>query len=335
MPNDVYLTGTGLWLPRLHPVSEAVERGLYGRHQLAETQLESVAISAEVHPPDMAVRAARLALAAVGDPVRDISLTLHASLTYQGMEMWPAAAYVHQAAVGNSAPALDVQQMSSGGVAALILAEEYLRARPARRAALITTGDRFHGPRMNRWSLELGLVVGDGGTAVVLSRDPGFATIVASAALGDYGLEPSYRDRPFGDLAARDDVISLADRERSYLRTVPLDAVIERINAGIAQVVKNALDDAGLAAADIDRWLFPHVGEHNLKKMYLEPLGLPMDLDRTAWSLARTVGHLGAGDQFAALHHLRQTGALSTGDHCALLAVGAGFSYNCVILRIE
>ena len=73
-------------------------------------------------------------------------------------------------------------------------------------------------------------------------------------------------------------------------------------------------------------------GRRRLESSFIRPLGL--DLDRTTWSWSRSVGHLGAGDQFAGLDHLVATGALAAGQRVLLLGVGAGFSWSAVVLEV-
>jgi 3-oxoacyl-[acyl-carrier-protein] synthase-3 len=46
------------------------------------------------------------------------------------------------------------------------------------------------------------------------------------------------------------------------------------------------------------------------------------------------VGHLGAGDQFAGLAHLVDTGLLHLGQTCVLVGIGAGFSWTVAVLEV-
>lgn len=55
----------------------------------------------------------------------------------------------------------------------------------------------------------------------------------------------------------------------------------------------------------------------------------------TNWEWSRTVGHLGAGDQFASLAHLVDSGRARPGDRCVLIGVGAGYSWGCAVVEID
>ncbi|MEV7795258.1 ketoacyl-ACP synthase III family protein [Streptomyces sp. NPDC087512] len=331
---DLYIAGTGRRLPPAMTVAEAEAAGLCRRRALWRTEVESVRVSQGESGPEMAARAARAALAQAGPRADGIDLVLHATTFYQGHDMWAPASYVQREALGNSCPAIEVRQMSNGGMAALDLAAGYLSGAPDRSRALITTGDRFCPPGFDRWRSDAGTAYGDGGTALVLSRRGGFARIRALATHADPGLERMHRgEDPFGEapFAVRRPV-DLEPPRRDFVASVGLDTVLGRIDDGQRAVLKRALADAGAVAADLDWFVLPHLGRPRLEAHFLGPLGI--DVERTTWSWGRTVGHLGAGDQFAGFGHLVDSGALAPGQLCLLAGVGAGFSWSCAVVEL-
>ncbi|GAA1397642.1 hypothetical protein GCM10009639_35260 [Kitasatospora putterlickiae] len=50
--------------------------------------------------------------------------------------------------------------------------------------------------------------------------------------------------------------------------------------------------------------------------------------------LGRTLGHLGACDQFLSLTHLLDSGALAPGDHVLLTGNGAGISLAAAVVEV-
>ncbi|MCZ9343319.1 3-oxoacyl-ACP synthase, partial [Streptomyces sp. TRM76130] len=124
-----------------------------------------------------------------GTDAQDISLVLHACTYFQGHDLWAPASYIQQAAVGNDCLSSEVRQLSNGGMAALELGVAYLEAGRGRRAVLITTGDRFCPPGFDRWNTDPGTVCGDGGTAMVLSAEGGFARLRSLVTVSDPALE--------------------------------------------------------------------------------------------------------------------------------------------------
>ncbi|MER5212041.1 ketoacyl-ACP synthase III family protein [Streptomyces sp. NPDC002838] len=319
-------------------VAEAEAAGLCRRRALWRTEVEAVRVSPGDSGPEMAARAARAALRQAGASLPrmpdDIDLVLHATTYYQGHDMWAPASYVQQVALGNACPAIEVRQMSNGGMAALDLAAGYLRGGPARGQALITTGDRFCPPGFDRWRSDAGTAYGDGGTALVLSRRGGFARVRALATYADPGLERMHRgDDPFADapFAVRQPV-DLEPPRRDFVAATGLDTVLGRIDDGQRAALKRCLSEAGVESADLDWFVLPHLGRPRLEAHFLGPLGI--DVDRTTWSWGRRVGHLGAGDQFAGFGHLVDSGVLTPGQLCLLAGVGAGFSWTCAVVEL-
>jgi 3-oxoacyl-[acyl-carrier-protein] synthase-3 len=332
---DCYIAGSGLYLAPLQPLSEIVQAGLYSSEQLAVTQLQSIAASEDsTYPPDMALTAAKEAIAASGHARADIAIALHAYLAPQGLSGWHAASYIHRFAVGNASPAIEVGQMSNGGMAALSLALSHLGSGAEQPAALITTADRFTDIPEGRWNFDDGLIPGDGGTAVVVSREHGFARVRSFHSHSDTTLEELHRGAAQFGAEARPGAgaSSFHTRKQEYFETHSALDAMRRFASGSRRAVNGALAGADVEMDQIDHWILPNIGLGELQTYYLNRLDV--ELERTCWSFGRTVGHLGAGDQFAGVHHLRSAGLLQAGQHCALVGIGAGFSWSCAVLEI-
>lgn len=331
--DDVFVAAAASRLPARRAVAEAVAEGRCDPRVARSTGLESVSVAAGEAPAEMAARAAAEALRLSGHDPGRIDLVLYADVYYQGHDLWPPASYVQRVAVGNRCPAVEIRQMSNGGMAALELAAGHLCGTGG-TAALLTTGDRFCGPGFDRWRSDSGTVYADGGTALVLSRSSGFAALRSLATVSDADLEGMHRgDDPFGtapfgnrprvDLDAhKDDFV--AARGQSF--------VLERVSAAQNEVLKLALSDAGCELADIDWFVLPHFGRRRLDSGFLKRWGVRPEA--TTWPWARTVGHLGAGDQYAGLAHLAGEGLLRPGQRVLVAGVGAGFTWTIAVLDI-
>lgn len=331
----LYLAGYGVHLPPAMSAAEALQRGLCEPELVAQNAMASVTVSAGESGPELAVPAARQALARAGAGPADIDLVLHAAAYHQGHDIWSSASYVQRMALGNRCAAIDVRQTSNGGLAALELAAGYLLARPGRRAALLTCGDRFCAPGFDRWRTDPGTVFADGGAAIVLDTGHGFARVRSLVTLSDPELEPMHRgDDPFGPapLSARTP-IDLGHTTGAYLRTVGSSFAVARMAAGQGEAVKTALAEAGVDLADVDRFVLPNFGERRMSTGFFRRLGVPPE--RTTWPWGRTVGHLGAGDQFAGLAHLVDSGQLGASGIALLLGVGCGFVWSCAVVEVR
>jgi 3-oxoacyl-[acyl-carrier-protein] synthase-3 len=328
---SVYVAGAASWLPPTVTVEEARAAGWCDRQAVWRTGITSVCVAQTETAPQMAVRAAGAALRQAGCAPDEIDLVLHASIYYQGYDLWPAASYVQRHAVGNRCPAIEVNQMSNGGMAAIELAAGYLEGGPGRNCALITTGDRFHPPGIDRWTSDRGTILADGGTAMVLSTREGFLQLRSLVTISDPGLEEMqrYGDPPADAPLARRSPIDVDAARRAFVAAEGLDAVIDRIEAGQREVVKRALSEAEYDLDDIDWFVLPNLGRPRLVEHFLRPLSI--DSDRTTWPWGRQVGHVGAGDQLAGLGHLADSGALVPGHRCLLAGVGAGFTWSCAV----
>ncbi len=329
----LHIAGLGTALGALRRVEDVVAAGGCDRALAASTGMRSVAVSDDLSGPELAVRAARTALARAV-PDEECAIVLHAGSYHQGVDMWSPASYVQRETVGGTGPAVEVRQVSNGAFAALELARGHLAAAPGRTRALITTGDRFAPPGFDRWRTDPGTVYGDGGCAVVLSTTGGPVAVRSVALGGDPELEAWHREgHPFSPVpGGHEPVVDLAARQKLFLSAFGRAAALRRIAAGRRRVLDEALAAAGTAFGDIDWFALPHLGAARLAANYHAPLGI--DPDRTAWDRAREVGHLGAGDALCGLEHLLVTRRARPGDLCLLLGVGSGFSWGAAVVEI-
>lgn len=335
--DDLYVAGYGTWLPAAVSAAESVHRGLCDERTVRETAMTAVTVSDDLSGPEMAVQAGRRALVHSGLFPTDIDLVTFSALYYNGHDMWAPASYVHREIVGGTCPAVEVRQTSNGGMAALDLAAAYLTADSSasvRRAALLTTGDRFCPPGFDRWRSDPGTVFADGGAALVLSRRGGFARLRSLVVAGDSELEEMHRgDDPFGPAPfALRAPIDVQHTTRGYMRAVGTSYAVARMASGQAQVVKLALAEADTDLPAIDWYVLPNFGRRRMEANFFRRHDL--DPERTTWPWGRGIGHLGAGDQFAGLAHLMDSGLLRPGQLCAVIGVGGGFSWSCAVLEL-
>ncbi|HEX6471611.1 MAG TPA: ketoacyl-ACP synthase III family protein [Streptosporangiaceae bacterium] len=332
---DIYLAGAGTCLPAPESAELAVAAGRYDPQEHKDNELISVLAAGAETAVDMAVGAGRQALARSGHDAGDIALLLHSNTYHQGEDLWTPATYVQAKVIGGDAPSIQLNHACDGGMAALELSIPYLLASPGRPAALLTTGDRFVLPGFERWHSDIGLVFGDGGTAVVASRRGGFARVLATHSSSEPDFEELYRDtvRGFTDAPhLSGEPLDLRTRKRRFAEKMGLTFVMERLATGLRRNVDRTLDDAG---ADLDSmaWIvLPNLGRSLLTWQLLAPLKL--DLDRTLWDWGRKTGHLGAGDQFAGLTYLVESAQVAPGDLVLLAGVGIGYCWTSAVVEI-
>jgi len=332
--DDVFVAGCGTWLPPAMSITDAITEGLCEPALADRLDMASVTIADKEPAPEMAARAARIALARAGCDPSEVDLLLHASFYYQGQDLWAPASYVHRVAVGNACPAIQISQVSNGGMVSLELAAAYLLARSGKGLALLTSGDKFCPPGFDRWHSDTGTLYADGGAAVVLSRAGGFARLLSVATVGRSELEGMHRgDEPFGAAPfSYRKVVEMDAYKDAFLAEAGRSFVVSQATNGQRDAIDQALADADVKLDDIDWFVLPHLGRRRLSAGYFGKLGI--EPEQSTWPWSRTIGHLGAGDQFAGLEHLVRTGAAGPGSRCLLVGVGAGFSWSGAVVEI-
>ncbi|SEB30978.1 3-oxoacyl-[acyl-carrier-protein] synthase-3 [Streptomyces misionensis] len=332
--NAVFIAGHGRWLPPALTVAEAAERDLCRPQDLAATGYLAATVSAGDSAPEMAARAARQALERSALDPGQVSVLLYANVYYQGHDLWAPASYVQREGLGNRCPAVEIRQLSNGGMAALELAAAHLTAAPGDAAALTVAADRFCLPGFDRWFSDPGTVYGDGAAALVLSNRDGWGRLLSLATVSDPELEAMHRgDDPFGPapFTVRRP-IDMKACQKGFRATASMSATVARTAAGQRAALTRALDEAGTDLATIDWYVLPHFGRRRLDASYTAPLSIPEE--RTLWSWFRGVGHLGAADQFASLGHLADTHALRPGQRVLVMGVGAGFTWSSAVVEV-
>ncbi|GHF41973.1 hypothetical protein GCM10010218_23810 [Streptomyces mashuensis] len=344
----VGISAAALWLPGgVSKVSEAVEHRRIRARTARELGHEALPCADDVAAPDMAVHAARQALAAAGEPAAALDVVCHAWMYHQGHDLWSAPHYVARALGAAAALPFGMQQVCNGGAMGLDTVAAQLLHRGARPGpgkgqgqglGLVTTGDRFVEPGFDRWAADYGVAYGDAGTAVLLRtpagpRDPLLLRAVATAAAP--GLEEMHRGAdPLSD-AARTlrDRVDMRATKRAYLKEhgdEPFRTANERC---VREVVAGALHEAGLAADDprIRCVVLPRFGLKTLEEGW-RPV-LADCVAAPAVDLGRDTGHLGAGDATASIAELVRDRVLAPGEYALVLSAGAGFTWSCLAVE--
>ncbi|WP_255948330.1 ketoacyl-ACP synthase III family protein [Streptomyces odontomachi] len=333
--DDLYITAVASCLGKAVDVQEAVSAGAYDPEDAERQDFLSVAVADPGE--NVAVlwsRAAELALSRAGMDPADIDLLLCAGTFGAGVDGWNAAAYVQRELGMTGGFAAEVRGGSNGGMAALELAASFL-TRQGAKAAVITAGDIFPMPYFDRWRAER-FLFGDGCAAAVLSPHTGFVRLRSTATTSDPSLEAMHRGHaPIGPFDPdKKFPIDLRERAREFQQGgMVREELTQRLSAGPRQVVRQVLAETGVTLDEIEHMIVPHFGRTMTTLQCLLPLGL-RDIDRTTWDFARQTGHLGPGDQFAALDHLRESGELKPGQRVLMLGIGAGFAWSSALLEV-
>ncbi|QIS09874.1 ketoacyl-ACP synthase III family protein [Nocardia arthritidis] len=336
--NDIYIDSCAAKLGRRENVGTAVEEGRYDAKEAAVEGYWSVCVADQGPAIAFAVTAAERALKRTEVAPPDFVIVLHSSCSNQGLDHFAPASYVQGRTIGGVAAAMEVKQYSNGGLAALEIGAAYLQASSKTSAALLTTSDIFALPAFDRYRSDKGVVFGDGGTGLVLTRRSGVAKLLSTNVISDGTYGAVYIGNDIGTgIVGSDTVVGPVDlraRRKEYLidNMALLMKVVESMTKRQCDSVRGALADADLSCRDIDRWILTNVGQSMVDRQFNHEFAI--EEVATTWNWGREVGHLGAADQIAGLTYLLETGALNPGDRVALCGVGMGFTYACAVLEI-
>lgn len=336
--DNLYLAGVGTYLPeQVETVDEAIAAGRYTAEKKAMNGYRAVRIAAPGESgPVMAAIAGRQAVARSGHGHEEFGLTVHSYIGHQGFDMWTPASYVQRETVAGSAPAFEVKQGCNGFMAGLEAAASYITLRPDTPAALVTGGDSFRLPYLDRWASHEQNVDGDGGGAVVLSTRTGFARVRATYSCGDPTLEPMARtaddwtDTPFPG----GETLQLDTSLRDYMRDedVDLDEVVERISGGVQHSLKQVLHEAEVELSDVRFFLHQQLAETIAVHGIYNLLGV--DRASTTFDWGKDLGMVGTVDLVLALNHVITTREPQPGDLIVLQGAGAGYVWTTAVIEV-
>ena len=267
----------------------------------------------------LATQAARRALDAAGIEAKAVDLIVLATATPD--QTFPATATIVQHELGcNGGIAFDVAAVCSGFLYAMATADSMLRTGMARRA-LVIGAETFS--RILDWEDRTTCVLfGDGAGAIVLEAqdvaEDGPGLLATRLHADGAHNQLLYVD---GGPSTTGTVGHLRMKGREVFR----HAVVN-----LADVLKEALDQAGFSASDID-WVVPHQANARILDATARKLGLPIEkvivtVDQHANTSAASVP--------LAYDTAVRDGRIKPGDLIMFEAMGGGFTWGATLARI-
>lgn len=288
-----------------------VERtGILERHIAADGEKTS----------DLAIAAARPALAAAGLGANDLDLIIVATATPD--ETFPATATVVQAGLGMTrGAAFDVQAVCSGFIYGLTVADNFIRAGSA-DTVLVIGAETFS--RILDWQDRTTCVLfGDGAGAVVLKASEG------QGGLDDRGILRTclHSDGRQHDALYVDGGPS-STQTTGHLRMNGRE-VFRHAVVNLGDVIKEALEGAGITAADVD-WIVPHQANQRILEGTARRLGIAPG--KVISTIARHANTSAASVPLA-LAEAVGDGRIKRGQLLLMEAMGGGFTWGSCLVR--
>ena len=318
------VTGVGAYLPEQVVTNQDLARivetsdewifertGIHERRRAAPDQAVS----------DLAVEAARKALAAAGRTAEDLDLIIVATTTPD--LTFPATAAIVQRKLG--APmgiAFDIQAVCSGFVYALAVADGFI-ARGAARCGLVIGAEEM--TRLLDWTDRTTCVLfGDGAGAVVVEPQMGQGT-TADRGLLSFALRCEGDKQ---DLLYVDGGVSTTG-EVGKLR-MQGGQVFRHAVVNIAEAMEAAADKAGVDLKEVD-WFVPHQANQRILKGVAERLHI--DEARVVSTIAQHANTSAASIPLA-LDVAIQDGRIKPGQLVLLEAMGGGLTWGACLVRL-
>ncbi|VTZ52660.1 3-oxoacyl-(acyl-carrier-protein) synthase 3 [Methylocella tundrae] len=273
---------------------------------------------------DMAVVAARHALAMAGCRAEDLDMIIVATISAD-MPL-PSCAVLVQAKLGAArAFAFDLSAACAGSLFALSVADQFIASGRAKRILVI--GAELLSRVVDWTDRNTCVLFGDAAGAMVVGPSADSHSGLLSAHLHSDGTAADILNIPGGGsrhpqseevLASKMHKVHMNGREiyKFAVRVLP-------------QAILEALDANGLGVADIDH-IVSHQANARIVESVLERLGIPLE---KCWLNLERYGNTSSASLPISLDEANRAGRLKKGDLIAMMAIGAGMAWGSALMR--
>lgn len=288
-----------------------VERtGIKQRHRAADHEKTS----------DLAIAAAKQAIAKAGVPADSIDLLIMATNTPD--VIMPATAPKVQRALGmRSAPAFDLNAACSGFIYALSMANAQIISGQAKRVMII--GAETFSRILNWQDRGTCILFGDGAAAMIIDAQEGKGT---NDDRGILHVNIHSDGEYFGQLGTADETTTERQKDKLFMQGKD---IFRHAVAKMPEAVMEGVDALGLTLADID-WLVPHQANQRILAGVGDKLGIDGSKVISAVGIHANTS---AASIPLALHVAAEDGRLKPGQLVACPALGAGLTWGSAIVR--
>jgi 3-oxoacyl-[acyl-carrier-protein] synthase-3 len=274
---------------------------------------------------DMAVHAARLALADAKLQPADIDLLVIATITPDMPMPATACSVQHKLGLSTSTACFDLNAACSGFIYALDTACAMIGSGRYRHALVV--GVEKLSSIVDWTDRTTCVLFGDGAGAAVIGASARPAVGLIGAKLGSYGDCVDLLCIPAGGSNTPASAASLASRDH-FLKMKGKE-VFKYAVRGMEEAARDILEQHGIAANQINL-VIPHQANRRIIESIAQYLELPME--RFFVNLDR-YGNTSAASIPIALDEARRAGRINPGDLTLLVAFGAGLTYGSALIR--
>jgi 3-oxoacyl-[acyl-carrier-protein] synthase-3 len=324
------ITGTGFHVPPrvvtnhdLESLMDTSDAWIVERTGIRERRF----VEPGVGTSDLALEAARGALAEAGKRPEDLDLIVAATITPD--YIFPGIGVLLQERLGiGTIGAMDVHNACSGFIYGLATADAFVRAGSARCVLVVGAEIQSTGLDLRTEGRDMAVLFGDGAGAVIVEptdQDRGVLA-VALHAEGRHHAE-LWAEAPTSKVMGRL-TAAMLDEGRQYPRMNGRQ-VFKHATTRFPEVILEALEKSGHTLDEV-ALLVPHQANQRISDAVGEKLGLPAE---KVFQNIQRYGNTTAASIPIALAEARRSGRLEDGDLVVLAAFGSGFAWGAAVVR--
>ena len=318
------IAGTGSYLPKkilsnadLEKMIDTTDEWIFSRTGIRERHI----VAKSEHTSDLALEAAKNAIASAGIDANQIDLIIIATTTPD--KIFPSVATMVQRKLGIAGcPAFDIQAVCSGFIYALATADNFIKV-GGTKCALVIGAETFS--RITDYTDRGNCILwGDGAGAVILQASQSTENDISNKKQGIISTH-LHADGNY------EKMLHVPRKHDGTPDTVHMEgnAVFKMAVNTLDQIVDETLTANNMQKSDID-WLVPHQANIRILQATAKKLDMPMD------KVVVTVdkhGNTSAASIPLALDVAVRDGRIKRGDMILMEAFGGGFTWGSALIR--
>lgn len=326
--NSIVLKKAAVWLPEGFEDSAFIAKETGVPEKVVREKMGIVRkcrASADMHPGEMAVRAAQKVLKDI-DPL-SVDMVIWTGSEYKDYIVWTAGIYVQRELGLKNAYAFDISARCGNKILGLQIAKSMMLSNPNLKRVLLCGGHRT-GDLVNYKDPNARFLnnLSDGGSAMLLERGDHNPLLESSIITdGDFTHDVIV---PAG--GTKNPTRNHPDTSLTYLQVPDKDGMRVRLEARSIQNFLKVIREASSKSMSkpIDYLALLH-----MKKSAHDAILAPLELAQEQSIYLDHYGHFGAPDQVLSLGLAEKRGLLKKGDHVTFASAGIGYMWSAMSMR--
>jgi 3-oxoacyl-[acyl-carrier-protein] synthase III len=283
------------------------------------------------HPVRMGQMAALSAIEKGQIKTEDLNIIAYCGAGCYDYEFWSPSSWLQHSLNAPNAFTIDMKGACNGGILAINICNNLLKADPSKKCALIVCSDKLS-PVMNYMNKDTlpFFAIGDGAAAAVLTRgEPSNELLsydgITDGTCGDYVRVPCVGTRATGFCSNQEHSFRISVDPSKALADISPDVFL----GNFIRVIRKAVKKSGYQTGDIT-WLLTNQIKRTRVLDILSELGLRENMTR---STMKDFGSIGPGDTLFALALQHDDNLIKPGSLVVLASSGIGFTWGAQVIR--